>query len=232
MSTAKPTDAASSSRLHWVKPPQQARSQATLERLLDAAEEIITDAGVAALTVSEVVKRGGSSVGAFYARFPDKDALLATLHQRSCQEALATAELALDPARWEVSAFDAVLSEIVDFTVRLCDERRRLLIAFIALATADPRYAERRAALEKETARLVHRLFASREDEVTHPDLQTASKVAIRIVLSTLEYGALMHHSTTDDNDLSQDRMAIELTRVLTAYLGSPVSHRRPHAGG
>src|SRR5690349_3345247 len=143
MSSATPSDLPSAP-LHWVKPPQQARSQKTLERLLDAAEELIAEGGVAALTVSEVVKRGGSSVGAFYARFPDKDALFATLHQRSCAEALATAELALDPARWQNSSVEAILSEVVEFTVRSCVERRHLLVAFIALSTGDRAYGERR----------------------------------------------------------------------------------------
>src|SRR4051812_31414315 len=113
-----------SAPLHWVKPPQQARSQKTLERLLDAAEELIAESGAAAFTVSEVVKRGGSSVGAFYARFPDKDALLATLHQRSCSEALATAEFALNPDRWQVSALEDVVAEIIQFMVTTCEARR------------------------------------------------------------------------------------------------------------
>src|SRR5206468_8661548 len=103
---------ASLTPLHWVKPPQQARSQKTLERLLDAAEELIAEHGVASVTVSEVVRRAESSVGAFYARFPDKDALLATLHERSCVEALATAELALDSKRWESSDLATAIHEM------------------------------------------------------------------------------------------------------------------------
>jgi AcrR family transcriptional regulator len=227
MSSANPSDLPSAP-LHWVKPPQQARSQRTLERLLDAAEELIAQGGVAALTVSEVVKRGGSSVGAFYARFPDKDALFATLHQRSCAEALATAEFALDPARWENSSVAAILSELVEFAARSCVERRRLLQAFIALATGDAAYGERRASLERQVAALTHRLFLTRENELTHPDLETAARVTIRIVLSTFEYGTLMHSSEADDLHLPQTRTITELTQALLAYLGSPVSHRRP----
>lgn len=227
MTAPNPSDLPSAP-LHWVKPPQQARSQKTLERLLDAAEELIAAGGVAALTVSEVVKRGGSSVGAFYARFPDKDALLATLHQRSCAEALATAELALDPARWQNSSVEAILSEIVEFTVKSCVERRRLLLAFISLATGDPAYAERRSKLERQIAALAHRLFLTREGELANADLETAARVTIRIVLSTLEYGALVHYAEGDDAHLPQARLAAELTQAALAYLGCPVSRRRP----
>jgi AcrR family transcriptional regulator len=226
MSSANPSDVPSAP-LHWVKPPQQARSQKTLERLLDAAEELIAEGGVAALTVSEVVKRGGSSVGAFYARFPDKDALFATLHQRSCSEALATAEFALDPARWQNSPVEAILSELVEFTVKSCVERRRLILAFIALATGDEAYGARRANLERQIAALTHRLFVTREGELTHPDLETAAGVTIRIVLSTFEYGTVMHYSQAQELHLPQARVATELTQAILAYLGSPISRRR-----
>src|ERR1041384_7034894 len=137
--------------LHWVKPPQQARSQKTLERMLDAAEELIAERGVGSVTVSEVVRRAGSSVGAFYARFPDKDALLATLHERSCAEALATADLALDPKRWQSADLASAIFELVKFAGVLYRERRGIVVAFIELAASDPLFAERRATLEAET---------------------------------------------------------------------------------
>ena len=56
--------------------PQQLRSRQTLDRLLDAAEAVIREEGISELTVAKVVKRGQSSVGAFYRRFPDREALL------------------------------------------------------------------------------------------------------------------------------------------------------------
>lgn len=213
--------------LHWVRPPRQVRSQKTLERVLDAAEEIIAERGVAALTVSEVVRRADSSVGAFYARFPDKDALLATLHERSCGEALATAELAFDPARWERSELSVVVPEVVRFTVSLCEERRGLNLAFIALAATDATYAERRANLESQIAGLLYDFLRAREGEVSHPDLRNAARVAIRMILATVEYGALLGRASPRDPELSDDRIATELARAVLSYLGSAVSGGR-----
>ena len=68
------------SELRWIRPPQQARSQETLERLLDAAETLVAEKGFDDTPVAEVARRAGSSVGAFYTRFPDKDALLHALY--------------------------------------------------------------------------------------------------------------------------------------------------------
>ncbi len=215
--------------LHWVKPPQQARSQKTLERLLDASEELIAERGVGAVTVSEVVRRAGSSVGAFYARFPDKDALLATLHERSCAEALATAELALDPRRWESVELGAAVFEIVKFAVTLYKERRGIVIAFIELAAADPAFAERRAALEAETGTRLVAFLEARSDEITHTDVNAAARMSLRIILSTLEYGTMIfRREGAESGGLSDERMASELTRAVLAYLGAPQSVGRP----
>jgi AcrR family transcriptional regulator len=65
-----------------VSVPKQARSEQTLIRLLDAAESLIRDKGLGAVSVPEIVSRAGSSVGGFYARFKDKDELLLALEER------------------------------------------------------------------------------------------------------------------------------------------------------
>ena len=77
--------------LTWVNSPQQDRSMRTLERILDATERIIRTKGVGAVTIPGVARAAKSSVGSFYARFPDKTSLLRTLHERACEQSLATA---------------------------------------------------------------------------------------------------------------------------------------------
>ena len=54
-------------------PPKQARSQRTLERILQAAEELVLEKGLASVSVPDIVARANSSVGGFYARFEDKN---------------------------------------------------------------------------------------------------------------------------------------------------------------
>jgi len=77
---AAPQVSAPVPELVWIRPPQQARSQQTLSRILDAAEAILAEKGWEDASVAEIARRAGSSVGAFYTRFPDKDTLLAALH--------------------------------------------------------------------------------------------------------------------------------------------------------
>ncbi|MEV4148225.1 helix-turn-helix domain-containing protein [Amycolatopsis sp. NPDC049691] len=57
-------------------PPQQARSRASLEKVLAAAEYVLAHHGHEEFTIGAVAERAGLSVGAIYRRFAGKDQLL------------------------------------------------------------------------------------------------------------------------------------------------------------
>lgn len=60
-----------------LRPPQQARSVATRQRLLDASVETLLAQGLAGTRTTEVCRRAGVSQGALFKHFPSKAALLA-----------------------------------------------------------------------------------------------------------------------------------------------------------
>ncbi|MFJ8862385.1 TetR/AcrR family transcriptional regulator [Streptomyces sp. NPDC102451] len=62
--------------------PQQARSAATLARVLRAAEEIAASTGLEEMTMTGVAERAGVSVGTIYRRFEDKEQLITALTER------------------------------------------------------------------------------------------------------------------------------------------------------
>ena len=223
----QPVRSSPPSPLHWVKPPQQARSKKTLEKVLDAAEDVIKERGVGGLTVSEVVRRAGSSVGAFYARFADKEGLLATLHERNCAEALATAELALDPARWESADIASIIEEVIRFVAAQTRERLGLVLAFLAMAATDVSYAKRRAALQSTIGGLLGALLLVHGDEISHPDPQVAADITVRMVLCTLECSALERRPPSAEQDKSDEALAHEISRAVVAFIGAPMSGGR-----
>src|SRR5512135_2632828 len=79
--------------LQWVKPPRQDRSRDTQGRIVEAAHRMM-ERGKAfqEIGVAELAKEAHSSVGAFYSRFRDKDALLRVLQAELNKEGFATAE--------------------------------------------------------------------------------------------------------------------------------------------
>jgi len=64
------------------KLPKQARSQATVETILEATSRILQTDGERALTTNAIARLAGISIGTLYQYFPDKNAILITLAQQ------------------------------------------------------------------------------------------------------------------------------------------------------
>ena len=67
----------------FFRPPQQVRSRRTLDLILDATEQVLETKTFGEATLAEIMDRAGVTVGAFYRRFPDKDALLHLLDEHA-----------------------------------------------------------------------------------------------------------------------------------------------------
>jgi AcrR family transcriptional regulator len=59
--------------------PQQARAREKLARVLEAADRLLAEEGVEALTTTRVAAAAGVSVGALYQYLPDRDAITEAL---------------------------------------------------------------------------------------------------------------------------------------------------------
>jgi AcrR family transcriptional regulator len=71
----------------WALPASQARSRATRERLLDAAEIVFAHKGYDGAKISDIAEEAGVSVGAVYFRFKDKDALFFAIAESFIEDA-------------------------------------------------------------------------------------------------------------------------------------------------
>ncbi len=61
------------------RPPQQARAQARMQRILDEAAALIAAKGSEQVKMSEIAERAGVPIGSVYQFFPDKTAIIRTL---------------------------------------------------------------------------------------------------------------------------------------------------------
>jgi AcrR family transcriptional regulator len=209
----------STPELHWVRPPRQARSQRTLDRILDAAEALVAEKGFEDATVAEVVRRAGSSVGAFYSRFQDKEGLLYALYERYHEEAVATANLALDPARWEGRGASEILSAVVHFLVRIYRERRGLVRAFVVRNHGDAEFRARQDRLSHHVSDRLSALLLARRSEIGRPDPERAAPFALMLAVSAIESAILFGELRSSELSLSDSELAAELIHACLAYL-------------
>jgi AcrR family transcriptional regulator len=215
------------SDLRWVRPPQQARSQETLDRILAAAAALVAAKGYEDTPVSEIVARAGSSVGAFYARFPDKHALLHALSNRFVEEGMATADATLDPRRWEGVAVAEVVASVVRFLVSVYREQGGLIRAFVIQNHTDLEFRERQDRLSTYVTDRVSELLLARIGEIRVPDPERAIRFGLTVVFCTLENVMLFGELRSNWLTLSDEEFAAELTRVYLASLGVSYTNDR-----
>ncbi len=122
----------------WVNEPAQNRSEKTFFRFLDAAEQLLDDGHWHEVSVQRFVKEADASVGSFYNRFQDKEALLHCLDGRLGQEC----ELTVDSLLHELELCRGLLPNaaqiMVSLLMRLCTERGGVIRALDIAAKTSP----------------------------------------------------------------------------------------------
>lgn len=208
--------------LRWVRQPRQARSQETLDRILDAAEALVAEKGFEDATVAEIARRAESSVGAFYARFRDKDGLLYALYERYFEQATATADAALDPARWAGVPIPGILRAVVRFLVEIYRQQRGLIRAFVVRNHTDAEFRARQERLSHYVNAKLSELLLARRAEIDHADPARAAAFGLTMTVSTIESAILFGEMRSSALALTDDELSSELTRAYLAYLGVP----------
>jgi AcrR family transcriptional regulator len=208
--------------LRWVRPPQQARSQETLDRILDSAEALIAEKGIDDAPIAEIVRRAGSSVGAFYTRFRDKDGLVHALYERYYEQAVATADEALAPARWQGAGVAEILAAVIRFLVSIYRDQNGLIRAFVVRNHTNPEFQARQERLSHHVNERLSALLLARVGEIRHPEPRRAASFGLTLVFSTLE-SSMLFGEMRSSLSLSDDALAVELTRAYLAYLGVPL---------
>ena len=94
------------------RPPRQERGQKRYEELLDAAERVIAEVGVEAMTTNEVAARAGAGMGSLYHFFANKEAIVQALAERYVRAMLPLTAYAQQPELAKLS-----LAEMVDAIV-------------------------------------------------------------------------------------------------------------------
>ncbi len=206
--------------LEWIRPPRQVRTQESLERLLDAAEALLEEKRFEDVHVSEVARLADTSVAAFYRRFKDKDALLHALHERLCEEAMATADDALAPARWEGKRIAAILESVVPFLIGALEGREALDRAVYQRGLSDEVMRERSNRLLRAVMERLSRLMLDRREEIHCAEPVAAVSFALVQLISVLVHtytAGLREIELVPTND---EQLSRRLVSSCLAYLG------------
>ncbi|PJN09368.1 TetR family transcriptional regulator [Streptomyces sp. CB01635] len=203
--------------------PQQARSAATLARVLQAAEEIAGSAGLEEMTISGVAERAGVSVGTIYRRFEDKEQLINALTERMLDR---REEYVAEQLRKAEPSLSGVLYTYAHTLLQSFTDSTNLFPELLRARGAKP--SDRGARTITEVHRLLLEAAAPYADQIRRSDPQAALDTAARALL-----GACFHNSVRPDpaiGEAAQRRYADELSDMAIAYLLTPDRRGTAHA--
>lgn len=173
----------------------QARAEQRVQRLLDAAFELIDEKGSADFTIQEVVDRSGQSLRGFYQYFEGKDELLFALLEESSGEALSDLRQAVEEETEPLARLRAYTIRMHEWCEPIAGKRRRgahnrvpLSEFSMQLAFKDP---ERLTAVMAPVSRLLIDLVEAANE---NGDIQVAEpRRAALLIQQTVMYGWFMN---------------------------------------
>jgi len=217
--------------LQTVSGPKQARSERTLQRLLDAAEALIKEKGHAAVSIPDIARRARSSVGGFYARFRDKNELLRALEERHFIELSERVEALADARRWRNASTADIVEAAVDELVTITRERRQMIAAFLVRAIEDPVIREGGLRFRRRVEERIGALLLPRRAEMSHPNPALAIDLGIQTAFALMQQHVLIEETQVGGRTLSDDELRRELATMFLRYVGiEPGKLARPAA--
>lgn len=207
-----------------VSPPLQERSARTLERIVEATEELLRTKSLEDVTIREIVRKAKCPIASFYARFKSKDDLLPHLYER--YDARVGPALEAKMAGIDPDSID--MEKSIEFCVDLIIDsysREKWLMREVALfARRNPgaiggETRSKRVGMHVKTASF----FARFAKDIKHQNPVRAAEVGIFIVASiareTILFGQAPHAAATA---LSTRALRFTLIHTLHSFLTTP----------
>lgn len=202
------------------RPPLQARSRETLERLLSAAEELLQEGGLEAATVPAIAERAGVSVGIVYRRFADKDDLLRAVYERYFHRMRERNRGNLELASGLQQPFDQLARNLILGMLEGYRRNRGILRALIHYARthSDPDFRRAAHELNREGMKMIAELLLRHRHRIRHPDPAAA------IEFGLIAVAAVLHTTVLEDETVhglrAPAKLGEELVRLFLGYLG------------
>lgn len=205
-----------------VQPPQQERSRASFERVLQAATSLLEEQGFDGFTLAEVSKRAGVSIGSIYARVKSKDDLFYVVQDRYMRQTEDRPGLG-DPDAWGDLSPHELVVEVVRELGEIFQQNERLLRVFMHRGIVDPAVAVRSSASVSRFHDEVEAILLTRRSAIAHDDPALAIDVAFRMAWGTLARQIMYGPTFESHRVIAWDTLVAELGRACAAYLlGSP----------
>lgn len=183
--------------------PTQQRSRRRVEVLLDAAERLVVDRGVEALTTRDIAAAAGVPVASFYQYFGAKEDVLVALAGRDM--AAMDEQVMIDLVRVETLSVASLTRSVMESFVRVYHQRRAFVMIYLrgrgnaAVAEFGRDHNRRVAAMLRD--------FAI-DAGLAYPDLPLAA-AELAVEVGDRVFQLAFEHSLTGDEFLVEQGIAL-----------------------
>ena len=192
--------------------PQQDRGQRRIERILQAAAEVIAEVGVEQATTNAIAARAETSVGSLYQFFPNKDAIVQAIAARYVRELGEVLEESMPDYVWTLPA-DAMADHVVTPLARFHDSHPAYRHVWLAtLDRCDIRCGE--AELHEAVHQRISAMLRRRCPLATAEEIETSSHVCQEMVHALLNLASTLPVA-------HRPPLVREIKRALAAYATS-----------
>jgi len=197
-----------------VSPPKQARSLATEQKMLDAAEDLLDHGDARQVTVENVVSLSGATVGSFYARFGSIEGLFDALHQRYVDNIYQSKLLEGLNRGMEQPDLRKALYHATKTMLEFGNDRRKLLAFFVTRNEGGDALAIRLLAVKS-----MHEVLKVHRDEIAHKDLRRAAENTARLIYAAWVGIILLEPSEFVGRKTSLSSVVETTAQMAYAYL-------------
>ena len=189
------------------KQPKQARSEASVIALVEAAARILERFGPKGFSTNSVAELAGVSIGSLYQYFPNKEALLGALIVRETNILIAEAEAALHEPTGHAA---------LETLIQACAAHQMRRPALARLLD----FEEARLPLDADTKQVGARFQATVERLLRRPDLPPQPKltVAARDIMAIIRG---MIDTAGEHGETDQRSLVIRVEKAVLGYLKS-----------
>jgi AcrR family transcriptional regulator len=187
-----------------------------LDGFLDAAAELFVEVGYEAATMTAVAERSGSSIGALYNYFPDKQSIAFTLLKQYSQEL---------EAHWRPLMEQAEIlthAEFADLFIERITQFAQKRPAYLSLLAAPIRF-RRDAAARKASRIAIANAFQAKSPSLSEEQSLIAANVSLQIVR-----GMMTLYGEADSE--GKVLVVAEFKKLLTLYLRGVLSEEQASA--
>lgn len=203
-----------------IQTPKQIRSKKTMDDILESAAKILEEKNFDELTIAEVVDKANTSVGAFYGRFKDKNALLQALDESFFKNFEEHFNKLLMSTRWHEKSTEHMIEDVTSFIVEMYSKNRGVLrsLNLKARLQNDTRFREREKKAWDELFPRFQNALLKNKIEINHPDPKSAIHLGFQFMFFSARE-IILWDSLRTRIAVPVDVLIKELSRAYCSYL-------------